>query len=229
MNSDAKTPFKIVYEDNHLLVIIKPHGVVSEVDEYHTVALDSLMKDFIKKRDKKPGNVFLTPIHRLDKPASGLVILAKTSKALERMHKLMRERMIDKTYIACLEKAPPFDEGHLVHYLEHKKHHAAVCRPPEGKRAELDFKVLEKTAKGTWVSVSLHTGRYHQIRAQFSALGCPIVGDTRYGSSKHLKDEAIALIHTRASFCHPVTQQDLVIEHPEAQARLDAFLDKLQG
>lgn len=227
MNTDVKTPFKILYEDNHLLIVLKPHGVVSQADEYHDVALDTLMKQFIKKRDSKPGNVFLTPIHRLDKPASGLVMLAKTSKALERMNRLMQERKINKTYVACLEKAPPMNSGHLIHHLEHKKHHAEVCRPPLGKKAELDFSVIETSSKRTWVSVTLHTGRYHQIRAQFAALGCPIVGDTRYGAHRELPQNACMLIHTKVSFCHPVTGLEVVVSYPDFPARLDAFLDKL--
>ena len=214
MNTDAKTPFEIIYEDNHLLCVIKPAGVVSEADEYHKVALDTLLKDFIKKRDKKPGNVFLTAIHRLDKPASGLVIFAKTSKALERMHKLMQDRLIDKTYIACLEKIPPFETGHLCHYLKQGLHKAEVVDPKIGKKAELDYKIIGKKDRFVWVEIKLHTGRYHQIRAQFAAIGCPILGDKRYGSNYQLPHDAIALIHTRSSFIHPVKGDAIVLEHP---------------
>jgi 23S rRNA pseudouridine1911/1915/1917 synthase len=227
MNTGAKTPFKIIYEDNHLLVVIKPHGLVTQSDEYHSVALDTLMKEFVKNRDRKPGQVFLTPIHRLDKPAMGIVIFAKTSKALERMHQLMQDRKIDKTYIACLEKAPPFDQGHLSHFLKHGLHIAEIVKEKEGKKAELDFKILEKSKDRTWVEIKLHTGRYHQIRAQFAAIGCPILGDKRYGSHRILKDEAIALFHVKTSFLHPVKQTLLELGDLDVHARLDAFLDNL--
>lgn len=216
MNIDDKTPFKIIYEDNHLLVVIKPSGLVTEADEYHSSGLDTLMKSYIKKRDAKPAGVFLTPIHRLDKPASGLVIFAKTSKALARMHRMMQERQIEKTYLACLEKAPFFNQGHLEHYLVQTLHRAEITTEDKGKKAELDYVVCEKTKQGTWVQIHLKTGRYHQIRAQFAAMGCPILGDTRYGSSVHLRYEAIALCHVKASFLHPVTGALITLEVPHA-------------
>lgn len=227
MNIDDKIPFEIIYEDNHLLCVIKPSGVVSEADEYHAVALDTLLKDFIKKRDQKPGNVFLTPIHRLDKPASGLVIFAKTSKALERMHKLMQERNIEKTYLALLEKAPPFEQGDLVHYLRQGLHKAEIVSQELGKKAELTFKVIGKKDKFTWVEIKLHTGRYHQIRAQMAAIGCPILGDKRYGAHHVLSKEAIALFHIKSSFIHPVKGELLSLEHPIAMTSLNQFWNLL--
>jgi 23S rRNA pseudouridine1911/1915/1917 synthase len=227
MNTDVKTPFNILFEDNHLMIVLKPHGVVSEADEYHDIALDTKLRDFIKKRDQKPGNVYLKAVHRLDKPATGLVIFAKTSKALERMHKMMQDKQIEKTYLACLEKAPSFDSGHLVHYLTHKLHKAEVTNEKIGKKSELDYKVIEKQPSWTWVEVKLITGRYHQIRAQFATIGSPILGDTRYGANTHLNDEAIALVNIRVSFLHPVTKLPVMVEHPDAHARLSVFLDKL--
>lgn len=227
MNTDVKTPFKILHEDNHLLIVVKPHGVVSQADEYHEEALDTLLKKFIKQRDNKPGNVFLTAVHRLDKPASGIVILAKTSKALERMHALMKNREVEKTYIACLENPPKDNHGQLVHFLEQRLHRSEVVTEAVGKRAELTYKVREKNHVGTWVEIELQTGRYHQIRAQFAAIGSPILGDKRYGATSHLTDDAIALIHITTQFLHPVTKQLLRVDHPDAHAPLSVFLDKL--
>jgi len=227
MNTEDKTPYRIIFEDNHLLCVIKPFGVVSEHDEHHKVALDTQMKDFIKKRDSKPGNVFLTPIHRLDKPASGLVIFAKTSKALERMHELMRERKIKKTYLVCLEKAPQKPEGRLEHYMNQALHKAEITSPSIGKKAELEYETIKKDAYGTWVRVNLLTGRYHQIRAQFAHIGCPIVGDSRYGSKKKLPYEAIALIHVESSFLHPVKKEEVVLSHPDVELLSNVSLDKL--
>lgn len=229
MNIDVKIPFEIIYEDNHLLCVIKPAGVVSEADEYHQVALDTILKEFIKKRDRKPGQVFLTPIHRLDKPATGLVIFAKTSKALARMHKLMQERKIDKTYFVCLEKTPPFEQGHLIHYLKQGLHKAEIVKQDSGKKAELAFKVIGKKGQFTWVEVKLHTGRYHQIRAQMAAIGCPVVGDKRYGALTQLPDEAIALIHVQSSFIHPIKDIAIDLKHPLMGSDLNAlwaFLEK---
>lgn len=228
MNIDVKIPFEIIYEDNHLLCVIKPSGVVSEADEYHHVALDTLLKEFIKKRDHKPGNVFLTPIHRLDKPASGLVIFAKTSKALARMHQLMQQRKIDKTYFVCLEKTLPFEQGHLIHYLKQGLHKAEVVKQQEGKKAELEFKVIAKKDKLTWVEVKLHTGRYHQIRAQMAAIGCPVVGDKRYGALRELPCDAIGLIHVQSRFMHPIKGTLLELKHPILTQGLDSLWAFLQ-
>lgn len=229
MNTDVKTPFKIIFEDNHLLAVIKPFGVVSEHDEYHEVALDTMMKDYIKVRDKKPGNVFLTPIHRLDKPASGIVIFAKTSKALERMHVLMQKREISKTYTACLDAAPEKYKDTLVHHLVQKMHKAELASPEYGKKAELSYKVTLKDRYGVWVDIDLVTGRYHQIRAQFAAIGCPILGDKRYGAKTKLPHDAIALIHTKTSFLHPVTKALVELSHPDVESPSTVFLDKLLG
>lgn len=229
MNIDAKTPFEIIYEDNHLLCVIKPSGVVSEADEYHLVALDTILKEFIKKRDQKSGNVFLTPVHRLDKPASGIVIFAKTSKALERMHKLMQDRKIEKTYVACLEKTPPFDQGILIHYLKQGLHKAEVVDEIKGKKAELEFKVIIKKGQYSLLEIQLHTGRYHQIRAQMAAIGCPIIGDKRYGAITSLPEEGIALCHIKSSFIHPVKGTILNLEHPLLKGPIDTYGKILTG
>lgn len=224
MKSDVKTPYNIIFEDNHLLCVIKPPGVVTEADEYHFQALDTDLKAFIKKRDHKPGNVFLQPVHRLDKPASGIVIFAKTSKALERMHALMRDRKIEKSYLALLEKAPKFDHGTLIHYLVQKPHMACVSK--EGKKAELSYQVKEKQSSHVWVEVDLVTGRYHQIRAQFAAIGCPIVNDVRYGAKKVSSTDHIPLIHIKSSFVHPVTGEMVSLKHPHLGETLNVFWEK---
>jgi 23S rRNA pseudouridine1911/1915/1917 synthase len=224
MKSDVKTPYKIIFEDNHLLCVIKPSGVVTEADEYHSDALDTDLKAFIKVRDMKPGNVFLKPIHRLDKPASGIVIFAKTSKGLERMHALMRDRKIEKSYVALLEKAPKFDQGTLIHHLIQKPHMACVSK--DGKKAELSYQVKEKLKTNVWVEVDLLTGRYHQIRAQFAAIGCPIVNDVRYGAKKIDATDHIPLIHIKSKFVHPVTGELVCLEHPLLGESLNVFWDK---
>jgi 23S rRNA pseudouridine1911/1915/1917 synthase len=199
---------EVIYIDNHLLIAVKPAGIPTQPpgDNF----LDQA-KEYIKKRFQKPGKVFLEPIHRLDKPVSGLVLFARTSKALSRLQEMMRNQLIEKTYFAEVEGSLPAHEGTLEHYLLHGEHRAIVVSPThkEGKRARLHYRVL-KTEKGkSFVAIQLETGRYHQIRAQFSAMGCPVVGDQKYGSNKALKDERIALHHGQLSFSHPVSHEKI--------------------
>ncbi|MFS8563619.1 MAG: RNA pseudouridine synthase [Rhabdochlamydiaceae bacterium] len=193
----------IVYCDNHLLVVDKPPGVATQPD------LEILAKAWVKKKYQKPGNVFLEPIHRLDKSVGGLVLFARTSKALSRLQALMRERKISKIYQALIEGLLPKKEATLTHYLVHGDHKAFV--DPQGKEAILHYHVLEEKNGTTLVSIDLATGRYHQIRAQFAATGHPILGDRKYGS-KHNFHEGIALRHVRMEFEHPITHEKCVFE-----------------
>jgi 23S rRNA pseudouridine1911/1915/1917 synthase len=197
---------KVVYSDNHILVVDKPAGIPTQG------GLDELAKAWIKKTCDKPGNVFLEPVHRLDKPVSGLVLFARTSKALSRLNELIRERQIVKIYYAYVEGQPKQEEGTLKHTLLHDEYRARVVPAdhPEGKSAILNYRVLDQVRNFSFVEISLHTGRYHQIRAQFAAIGCPIAGDDKYGAS--LKRDEIALRHSRMEFIHPVTKQPLILD-----------------
>lgn len=200
----------ILYEDNHLLVALKPAGLAVQPD-----CIEQL-KHILKKKYQKSGNVFLEPIHRLDKPVSGLILCAKSSKALSRLHALMRDRQIEKRYLALVSGEPPSPEAELRHFLVHDSHRARVVLPthPEAKEALLRYRILEKKSNESLVEIDLMTGRYHQIRAQFGAIGCPIVGDAKYGSMHVWPHEGIALHHARLKLEHPVTHQELMFETP---------------
>jgi 23S rRNA pseudouridine1911/1915/1917 synthase len=191
------TDSAILYHDNHLLVVDKPSDVATQPD------LTEMAKAWIKHKYHKPGAVFLHPIHRLDKPVSGLVLFARTSKALSRLQEQMREQKIEKTYLAWIEGEAPKEEGTLIHRLEHGSFKAVLSS--KGKEAKLSYKVVQKKEGLTLLEIHLVTGRYHQIRAQFAAIGCPIVGDAKYGS-RHSWPKGIALIHVQMKLTHPVTR-----------------------
>ncbi len=176
----------------------------NQLSNHEVYNLQDLAKAWIKKEFQKPGNVFLEPIHRLDKPVSGLVLFARTSKALSRLQEMMRGRQIEKTYYAWVEGVLPQKEGTLEHFLMHGDHHAYVH--PKGKLARLHYRQIAQEHGKTHVEIILETGRYHQIRAQFLEIGCPIVGDAKYGSKTLGR---IALHHGRLRFNHPVTHKQL--------------------
>ncbi|NGX39582.1 MAG: Ribosomal large subunit pseudouridine synthase C [Chlamydiae bacterium] len=191
-----------IHCDNHVLVLNKPPGIATQPD-FHEQA-----KAWVKKAFNKPGAVFLEPVHRLDKPVGGLVLFARTSKALSRLNEAMRERQVHKIYHAIVEGKLE-GSGRLKHTLLHGDHRAIV--DPSGKEALLDYRVLETGEDQTLVEIELLTGRYHQIRAQFAAIGHPIVGDQKYGSRS--KKDAIYLAHVKLSFPHPTTKEMLVLCH----------------
>jgi 23S rRNA pseudouridine1911/1915/1917 synthase len=190
------------YVDNHLLVGIKPAGVETQPD------FEEIMKEAVKKKFHKPGKVFLHAVHRLDKPVSGLVLFARTTKALSRLNELMRNRSIVKGYKAIIEGKMPAPSGELIHYLVHGDYRAelSVKGDPRAKEA-----VLTYVQKGKEVFIDLKTGRYHQIRAQLAAVGCPIIGDRKYGSAAPYP-EGIALKAIKLQFIHPVSHLPLLFE-----------------
>ena len=196
---------KVLFEDNHLLALNKPKGLATQKSSGNEDNLEDQAKAYIKRTKNKPGDVFLHPIHRLDKPTSGVVLFAKTSKALSRLQEMMREGKIKKTYVAICEGKLDPKEATLKHNLLHKSHRAEVSK--EGKPCILHYKVSEYTKDTSIVSVELVTGRYHQIRAQFSAIGHPILGDSKYDSKMPYKRDTIALHHKKLEFIHPVTKE----------------------
>lgn len=202
---------KVIYEDNHLLVLSKPAGMLTIAGGTLEENLQDRGKEYLKISKQKPGNVFLEPVHRIDRPVSGIVLFAKTSKALSRLSKAMREGKYEKIYRARVEN--PFQElqGKLVHYLRHGDYQAEVVGKGEGKEARLTYKVLEN-GEFPLVEICLETGRYHQIRAQLSAIGHPIVGDSRYGSKVALA--RIQLHHYSLGFEHPVTHLQITVTDP---------------
>lgn len=208
---------RIIYVDNHLLVLDKPAGWLTQPDGA-SINLQERAKAWIAEVYRKPGRVFLEPIHRLDRPVSGLVVCARTSKSLSRLQAAMRAGKFRKWYRAQVEGSLPKEEGILEHYLVHGDHRALLASPdqPGAKRARLHYRV---TASPGTLEIELETGRYHQIRAQFAAIGCPIVGDHKYGS-RSPQESAIALSHERCEFPHPITGELLRLDRMLPQASI---------
>ncbi len=208
----------IIYEDNHLLVIEKSSGLLTQPDGSDSDSLEDLCKQYIKEKKQKEGNVFLHAVHRLDKPVSGIVLFAKTDKALSRLNESIRNKDCKKIYRALLENSPPEKEGTLEHFLIHDRFKAQICSEhAEGaKKCILHYKVLESEKGRTLVEIDLITGRYHQIRAQFSASGCPVAGDLKYGAKHSLPAGEIALKHTALTIRHPVSREFMTFRSPFA-------------
>jgi 23S rRNA pseudouridine1911/1915/1917 synthase len=211
-------PFDVLYEDNHLLVVNKSSGILVQGDATGDKPLVELCKDYIKEKHGKPGAVFLGVVHRLDRPVSGVVVLARTSKALERMNALFRERETKKTYWALVAKTPPREEGTLIHWLmKDEKKNKTTAFSRETKDAlfsELSYKVIANASGLSLLEVSPVTGRPHQIRVQLASMGCPIKGDVKYGYSEANEDGSICLHARELEFIHPVKKEKFVCQAP---------------
>ena len=212
------TTTQILYEDNHLLVVNKPAGMLVQGDQTGDVPLVELGKTYIKEKYQKPGEVFLGVVHRLDRPVSGVVVLARTSKALTRMNALFQTRDVEKTYWALVEQAPPTDADTLTHWLtKDPKKNKAKARMQAGtdrKRAELSCRLLLQSKDSFLLEVKPLTGRPHQIRVQLAAIGCPIRGDLKYGFPTANPDASISLHARYLSFIHPVKKTPLRLLAP---------------
>lgn len=209
---------QIVYEDNHLLVINKKSGQLVQGDKTGDIPLLDLLKNFIKVRDQKPGNVYLGLVHRIDRPTSGLVIFAKTSKALSRLTQMIKNRAIQKTYWAIVPKTPISNKARLVHYLKkNEKNNKSIVftQPTDGaKEAILTYTLLKSLDCYQLLEIDLETGRHHQIRAQLSKIGIPIKGDLKYGAMRSNPDGSISLHARRLKFIHPVSKLAIDIIAP---------------
>jgi 23S rRNA pseudouridine1911/1915/1917 synthase len=209
---------EILYEDNHVLAVNKPPGMLVQGDRTGDLCLLDAMKDFIKERDSKPGNVFLGLPHRLDRPTSGVVLLAKTSKALTRLAASFRDRETDKVYWAVVENKPVPEEGELEDWLRKdgktNTSRRAKSGDPGAKEARLRYRLLGASQRYWLVEVELLTGRHHQIRVQLSGMGCPIKGDLKYGARRANPGGGIHLHARRLEVCHPVGDERLVITAP---------------
>lgn len=211
----AKKSIEILYEDNHLIAVNKPAGILIQGDKTGDETLADLVKAYIKKQYNKPGEVFLGVTHRLDRPVSGVCIFARTSKALERMNEKFRNREMKKTYWALVKTRPHNDGGKLVHYLtkdhDKNKSKASLSQKPNSKKAELEYELLGELSGYSLLQVNPLTGRPHQIRVQLSTAIGPIVGDVKYGYKEMLKDGNICLHARELSFEHPVKKEPTVI------------------
>ena len=208
----------ILYEDNHLIVVNKHPGDLVQPDPSGSSALENEIKAFIKARDSKPGEVFLGVIHRLDRPVSGAVAFAKTSKALVRMNEMLKQRELHKTYWAVTERCPAPEAGELRHFIARdprtNKSYASARSSPTAKEARLSYRTLGGSTNYFLVEIELHTGRHHQIRCQLSGIGCPIRGDLKYGAARSLKGGGISLHARKLEFVHPVRKEPLTITAP---------------
>lgn len=206
---------QIAFEDNHLMVINKKAGQLVQGDKTGDESLLDLIKKFIKKRDNKPGNVFLGLVHRIDRPTSGLVIYAKTSKALSRLTQMVKNREVNKSYWAIVPKEQIPQSQRLIHYLKkNEKNNKAIVFPKVtdgAKEAILTYNIVKVFDNYQLLEINLETGRHHQIRAQLSKIGVPIKGDLKYGSPRSNTDGGISLHARQLAFVHPVTKEDLLV------------------
>jgi len=227
----AFNPNNIIYEDNHILAYNKQVGDIVQGDKTGDQPLSEIIKVFIKERDAKPGNVFLGVTHRIDRPTTGVVIFAKTSKALERMNELFRDGGMAKTYWAIVKNRPEKKEGLLVNYLvrneKQNKSYAYDEPKKDSKEARLSYKVIAQSDNYSLLEVALMTGRHHQIRAQLSKIGSPIKGDLKYGFSRSNPDGGICLHARKVEFVHPVKKERLVIEAPVPDDALWKYFEKI--
>ncbi len=212
---------QIVFEDNHLLVINKKAGQLVQGDKTGNESLLDSIKNFIKKRDQKPGNVFLGLVHRIDRPTSGLVIYAKTSKALSRLTQMVKTREIKKTYWAIVAKELIPQSQRLVHYLKkNEKTNKTTVFPKAtdgAKEAVLNYEVIKILDHYQLLEIDLETGRHHQIRAQLSKIGVPVKGDLKYGAPRSNPDGGISLHARKLNFIHPVTKEEVELVAPVPQ------------
>src|SRR6476620_9841899 len=214
----TKDNLQILHEDNHIIVINKRVGDIVQGDKTGDKPLSEVVKEYIKEKYNKPGEVFLGVVHRLDRPTTGIVVFARTSKALERMNALFSNRETSKTYWAVVKNKPPKDQDTLVHYLKRNEKNntskAHLKEVPESKTASLDYKIFKVLDNYFALEINLHTGRHHHIRAQLAAIGCPIKGDIKYGFDRSNPDGGIHLHARQLTFVHPVSKEPIAIVAP---------------
>ncbi|CDA82792.1 RluA family pseudouridine synthase [Bacteroides congonensis] len=214
----------VVYEDNHIIVVNKTASEIVQADKTGDTPLSETVKQYLKEKYQKPGNVFIGVTHRLDRPVSGLVIFAKTSKALTRLNEMFRTSEVKKTYWAVVKNAPKETEGELVHFLvrneKQNKSYAYDKEVPKSKKAVLDYRLIGRSENYYLLEVDLKTGRHHQIRCQLAKMGCPIKGDLKYGSPRSNPDGSICLHARRVRFTHPVSKELIELEAPLPEGNL---------
>ena len=214
----TKDNLEVLFEDNHLLIVNKKSGDIVQGDKTGDKPLSDVVKEYIKEKYNKPGEVFLGVVHRLDRPTSGIIIFARTSKALERLNKMLRERTISKTYWAVVKNTPLKEKDSLIHFLKkNPKNNKSTVFTKEtdaSKKGILHYSVIKKLDNYSLLEIDLETGRHHQIRAQLAYIGSPIKGDLKYGASRSNKDGSIHLHARKISFTHPVSKENILFLAP---------------
>ena len=208
----------VVYEDNHIIIVNKTASEIVQGDKTGDTPLSETVKQYLKEKYNKPGNVFIGVTHRLDRPVSGLVVFARTSKALARLNDMFRKGEVKKTYWALVKNTPKEPEGELTHYLvrneKQNKSYAYDTEKPGSKIAVLHYKTIAHSDNYCLLEVDLKTGRHHQIRCQLAKMGCPIKGDLKYGYPRSNPDGSICLHARRVHFIHPVSKEPIDVEAP---------------
>ena len=214
----------VLYEDNHIIIVNKTASEIVQGDKTGDMPLSEIVKQYLKEKYQKPGNVFIGVTHRLDRPVSGLVVFAKTSKALGRLNEMFRVGEVKKTYWAIVKNMPPEPEGELVHYLvrneKQNKSYAYDSEKPGSKKAILHYRLIGRSDNYCLLEVDLKTGRHHQIRCQLAKMGCPIRGDLKYGFPRSNPDGSICLHARRVRFVHPVSKELIEVVAPVPDSNL---------
>jgi 23S rRNA pseudouridine1911/1915/1917 synthase len=209
---------QILYEDNHIIAVNKRSSDLSQGDKTGDSSLDTEIKRYLAKKYRKPGEVFLGVVHRLDRPVCGVILYARTSKALERLNEMLRKGEVRKTYLAMVKEKPPEERATIIHYLKkNEKQNKTLVFDTEvkgSKQARLTYSIAGRSDRYYLLEIELHTGRHHQIRAQLAKMGCPIKGDLKYGYPRSNPDGSISLIARRIEFIHPVKKEKIVITAP---------------
>ena len=214
----TKENLQVLFEDNHLIIVNKRAGDITQGDKTGDKPLSDVVKEYVKEKYNKAGNVFLGVVHRLDRPTSGVIIFARTSKALERLNKMLRDKIISKTYWAVIKNHPEKEKNTLINYLKknpkNNKSSVHTKEITDSKKAILHYNVIKKLDNYSLVEIDLETGRHHQIRAQLSFIGSPIKGDLKYGFNRSNKDGSIHLHARKIEFVHPVTKEQISVIAP---------------
>ncbi|TVZ56852.1 23S rRNA pseudouridine1911/1915/1917 synthase [Lutibacter sp. Hel_I_33_5] len=213
-----KDNLQVLFEDNHIIIVNKRAGDIVQGDKTGDKPLSDVVKEYIKEKYNKPGNVYLGTVHRLDRPTTGIVIFARTSKALERLNKMLREKTIKKTYWAVVKNQPKKAADTLIHFLKknpkNNKSTSFIKETDGSKKAILHYKTLKKLDNYYLLEIDLETGRHHQIRVQLSSIGSTIKGDLKYGAKRSNKDGSIHLHARKIEFVHPISKENIFIKAP---------------
>jgi len=213
-----KTFPEILYEDNHIIIVNKRSSDIVQGDRSGDEPLDDIVRSYLKEKYNKPGDVFIGVVHRLDRPVSGCVVYARTTKALSRLTELFRTRDVKKTYWAIVTERPPSEEGVLVHFIKknetQNKSYVFKTQVKDSKSAELSYRMIGRSERFYLLEIDLHTGRHHQIRAQLADIGCTIRGDLKYGSKRSNEGGGISLHSRSISFLHPVKKEQVTVVAP---------------